>query len=455
MPFDRSMRNPHLVGPHLIVNYEGRDLNLNLNTCLSNVNGRFQWGGKEALSTAKGISLSGSMLSSELQQQGGRSIEAEIDLSQRIKVVSGRLQYVADAPPRPPVVLTAPALSPSPTLTAVDSPPSYDATFSQEYSEFKSAHKTTYSERSSSYFKFSLKDKPLRLVGSVVHAECRRAGQQGFMSSQLDLDLYIGVVDGKLVWGRTKFFTQCQNISLDKFILRADCKNDSGTTVKSTLDLSRYLQTYDGFLGVKVAIASTELSELFSEARWMKFKVVTEADSAGVLGALGEQAAFKTAFSALATTTSQHVVAEMTQELSAAAGQYVKDAVTDTVKAEMTEIVSDAITARVRGEITKKVDEVFAVARESILTACNDMVDAAANDVTLKYTQSIIGPMEEKIMAGCNNLIQHTLTEVSASAIAQFQERAEILMEREIVGASIRRAETQAALLKMLAATLS
>ncbi|KAF9060401.1 hypothetical protein BDP27DRAFT_1339691, partial [Rhodocollybia butyracea] len=42
--------------------------------------------------------------------------------------------------------------------------------------------------------------------------------------------------------------------------------------------------------------------------------------------------------------------------------------------------------------------------------------------------------MEEKIMAGCNNLIQHTLTEVSASAIAQFQERAEILMEREIVG---------------------
>ncbi|KAJ4000579.1 hypothetical protein F5050DRAFT_1708822 [Lentinula boryana] len=459
MPFPASWKNPHIVGgKFLVITFSNKDITLSLDTCLGNARGKFQWGGRDAMSNAKGASLSGSDLTAQLPHNG-RAVEAHIDLSERIKIISGRLVY---APPSANSDMTSPPSTTPATrnestasrsVSPSSPPPSYEDSFAEQFSEFKSSHKSSYSARSSSYFKFSLRDKPLRLVGSILHAECRRAGQKEYVHSELDLNSYIGVIDGQLVWGREGFFLVSQNIRLEEFTLHAECKTDSETTSHSSLDLSRYLQTYDGILGVKVATGTTEISTLFSEASWMKFKVVTEPDPVGVLGTLGDQAAFKTAFSALATTTSEHVVAEMTQELSVAAAQYVKSAVTDTVKAKMTEIVTNAVSARVREEITKKVDEAFAVARESVLKACYDMADEAANDVTIQYTQSVVGPMEDKITESCNKLVEYALREVSESAIGQFQERAEILMEREIVGAGIRRAETQARLLKMLAAT--
>ncbi|KAE9385419.1 hypothetical protein BT96DRAFT_1091269 [Gymnopus androsaceus JB14] len=77
-----------------------------------------------------------------------------------------------------------------------------------------------------------------------------------------------------------------------------------GETIKSTLDLTRYLQSYDGTLRLKVAKPSPELSSLFSESRWMKFKIVTEPDASVVI----QNAAFKDAFSSIAQTTVDYLI---------------------------------------------------------------------------------------------------------------------------------------------------
>ncbi|KAJ3755679.1 Cyanovirin-N, partial [Lentinula raphanica] len=89
-------------------------------------------------------------------------------------------------------------------------------------------------------FKFSVRD--LQLKGSVLQAKCRRAGQTEYIRSELDLDAHIGVIDGKLVWGREGFFSACKNVRIEEgFILSADCKTNAGDYVQSSLDLSRYL----------------------------------------------------------------------------------------------------------------------------------------------------------------------------------------------------------------------
>ncbi|KAJ3820324.1 hypothetical protein F5880DRAFT_1509457 [Lentinula raphanica] len=449
MPFPASYKNPRLVNRYLTVNVPGRgDLALDLDTCLGISRGNFQWGGRGGFSNATGQSLSGSDLTGDITYNS-RTVHAHIDLSERIRVINGKLVYAAPAvnseststttTPRSTAPITP---SPSPRSPGSPPPPSYEATFAREFSEFKQSHKSSYTARSSSFFKFSVRD--LRLNGSVLHAECRRAGHTEYFHSELDLNAHIGVIDGKLVWGREGFFSACKNVRIKEgFILSAECKTNAGDYVESSLDLS-----------LKVTAENSELSTFFSEANWMKFRVVTEPDPIGVLGTLGDKATFKNAFSTLAQTTSEHVIAEMSQELSVAASRYVKDAVTDTVKAQVTSIVSKAVSTRVQEEIGKKVDEIFATARESVLKACYTMADEAANDVTLQYTESVVGPMEEKITENCNQLVQYALKEVSESAIGQFQERAEIMMEREIVGAGLRRAQTQARLLQMLVETV-
>lgn len=118
----------------------------------------------------------------------------------------------------------------------------------------------------------------LSLKGSVLHAKGRKSGDKDrSVDLTLDLDTYVGVLDGRLVWGRKGFFSVSKNTRVEGFVLHADCeKLESETGVKtiehSTLDLSRYLQIYAGKLGVKVADTGEEMSDLFSEARWLKFK---------------------------------------------------------------------------------------------------------------------------------------------------------------------------------------
>lgn len=132
---------------------------------------------------------------------------------------------------------------------------------------------SSYSKRSSSYLEFSI-GNTLTLKGSILHAKGRKSGETDrTLNLELDLNSYIGVVNGKLIWGRTDFFAVCKNVRLEGFVLHAECEDDSQTRVSSTLDLSRYLQIYNRKLDVKVTDQTgVEMVDFFSEARWLKFK---------------------------------------------------------------------------------------------------------------------------------------------------------------------------------------
>ncbi|KIK55541.1 hypothetical protein GYMLUDRAFT_248589 [Collybiopsis luxurians FD-317 M1] len=449
MPFHSSWQNPHLINSFLTVKYAGKNVTLDLDSCLSVANGKLIWGGRGGFSALQNQSLSGSDFSGELEFQG-KSVTVYLDLSTNIQVKGGKLVYVATRTPSPKPVKrdSSRAVSPS-----ADPPPSYQASFFQEFKTYKSTHQQmTYSEQSSLFFKISV-GTTLRLTKSILSAECRDANGKPCPSSTLDLNSYIGIVNGKLVWGREGFFSACQSVRLEEFLLHAECEVDA-KKVTSTLDLARYLYVYDGMLGVKVHTDTTDLTKFFTEAPWMKVKVVTETNSDGVLGAVGEGAAFKTAFSSLAEASSKHIDAEITQEFYESANVYLKDMMENEVKTQMTEEFSNAVWTNIEDKISAEIEEAFSVAKKTVLTACKKMVNAAIEDVSVKYTESVVGPMQGRIVEACDKHMQSTIVGISASAIARFQERAEILLERELVAASVRRAQTQARLLEMFSATL-
>ncbi|KAF5389337.1 hypothetical protein D9757_003507 [Collybiopsis confluens] len=215
-----------------------------------------------------------------------------------------------------------------------------------------------------------------RLEKSILYAECKKPGEVKRVPSNLDLDLYVAT-----------FYSRDSS-----FVLHV---NDPQTTVKSTLDLSRYLYKVDCRLDIKVTV-----------------DIVSETNNDGILEAVGERAAFKTTFNALAETTSKHVVSEQ----------------------QMSKIATETISAKSRSGVSNR----------------DLMVNAAATDVAVKYTESVIRPMQGKIVRAVDKHVQEILTEVSATAIAQFQERAEIMMESELIAASARTAQTQAHILKAL-----
>ncbi|THU92906.1 hypothetical protein K435DRAFT_905117 [Dendrothele bispora CBS 962.96] len=442
MPFNpTTCHNPRLVEDFLTIecrcqNGQFRDSSLNLTTILGVVNGRFKWGGRGFFSHARNTSLAGSALSAELKN-GDRWEFDTVDLSAHIRDNDGVLE-VFGVTMDSPGVGPPPAFPKAPNASQTSSTTTRTTRFSSSSSE----------SRSSYYFKKTVSADKLRLQESVLHAECRKA-DGSLASSTIDLDEYIGVVSGKLVWGRKRFRSKCTNIRLEEYTIKVECRDEeTHSSVTADLDLTRYLQVYDGILGVKVAEASNaELSNLFSEARWMKLKVVTEPDASVVV----KNPAFKAAFSSLAELTSKHVVTEMSEDLEKSVAMEIKEAMGDKIKAQVTKVVAEALSEQVRSEMERKVEESFAVAKKAVIEACNQVVDAAVNNVTIQCTESIIGPMTDEILAKCDAAVSSTVKEVTDTAISHFQERVEILMEREIASAALRRARTEATFLKLMA----
>lgn len=97
MPFERTVRNPRLIKEYLTVDYKGSDgrvaqAAINLDSILGHSDGKFNWGGRNFTASARGISLSGSELSAELQYRGSW-FEDRIDLSQHIRLnKNGKLE---------------------------------------------------------------------------------------------------------------------------------------------------------------------------------------------------------------------------------------------------------------------------------------------------------------------------------------------------------------------------
>lgn len=114
MPFDSSFENVRLIKGYLTIVHQGKPLTLDLNGCLSAVNGSFKWGGNGGFKAAKNPSLiNGSMLryavflvalfilhsilivlfSAELPYGKGQWQKAQIELNTNIEVKDGQLVF--------------------------------------------------------------------------------------------------------------------------------------------------------------------------------------------------------------------------------------------------------------------------------------------------------------------------------------------------------------------------
>ncbi|THU84155.1 kinase-like protein [Dendrothele bispora CBS 962.96] len=248
----RTCRNPRLVGDFLIIECkredgEFKDSPLNLVTVLGITNGKFKWGGREFSSHARGICLSGSELSAQLKN-GDRWEFDTVDLSTHIRNNNGVLEIFgvtmesSDDDP-PPVYPRPPKTSQTSSTTT-------------RTSRFSSPSES----RSSYYFKKTVSADKISLQGSVLHAHCRKA-DGSFASSKIDLDEYIGVVSGKLVWGCKGFRSKCTHIKLEEYIIKVECcDEETHSSVTADLDLTRYLQVYDGILAQQQTQHTTEIS---------------------------------------------------------------------------------------------------------------------------------------------------------------------------------------------------
>ncbi|KAK1227136.1 hypothetical protein PQX77_009876 [Marasmius sp. AFHP31] len=455
MYFAGSCTHTRLEHFSLHVTHKGHDLSLDLDKCLGNENGVFRWGGHGFSSTARSLSLEGSVLTGELQMNDQKTwTRTKVDLSQEIHVVDGKLVFS----PKEQMLI--------PPQTPGTPPPAYQESFSERLRSFKSTRKSTttmttsgtysYEERSSAYMKFSVDN--LHLSGSVLSGRCLQSNGK-YENISFDLKDHIGVIAGQLIWGRKGFVSDCEpcSIHLQKdspWVLEAQCYCDHSHNAKavrkSTLDLSRYLHVFKGKFELKVIESSHELSEMFSEAKWMKFKVVTEPNPEFLL----DMSTFRASFRQLAESAVKHVVTEVTEEFKEMSAQHIRTVLKGDIEQEVTRTVTEVVTTQVKNLIEVEVEKVFVAAKKEVIKACHKMQETAIREITASYTNKVTQNMVTDLSRCVDTLIMQSMTEVSALAVAQFQQHAEILMERELGLATLRSAKTQANFLKSLAAQM-
>ncbi|THU80370.1 hypothetical protein K435DRAFT_809939 [Dendrothele bispora CBS 962.96] len=396
---------------------------LDLDRVLGVTNNEFKWGGSDLSKSARNFSVSGTTLRCEMDGTDGAQVEQEVDLAARIQCDETGTLEVFDT-----------------WVLVIDGSPLHR----QEYEEQSYSSYSTWStqaEWSSSYYLTSnLPQDQLKLENSLLIAEYKMPDEPP-ITSRLELNDHVGVMGHNLVWGRSGFFSVCKNVTLDGHTLKAEFRH-SGTNdvpASSSLDLARYIQVYDGRLELKVTESSDELSRIFSEVPWMRFRVVTVPLDASVMV---QRPSFKAAFSSLASRTSKHVEVEMKHTLAAEDSEsIIQDIQTSTkeeVKKEMTSFVERQV-----GEVQKKIDTAFAEAKQTIVTEYRETLETAMEEITTRC----IGSFKSRMT---NHLVSNTVKKVSDAAIGKFQERVEILIENEVISADLRRAQTEAAFLEFM-----
>ncbi|KAK7461349.1 hypothetical protein VKT23_008527 [Stygiomarasmius scandens] len=385
---------------------------------LGNNGGKLEWGGNGFYSSSRNTSLDGHLLKTELKH-GAKWVPAVLDLSSRFHLADGKWRF-SDTD------------LPSGLITP---PPPYTSSSSSSFRSYRETKKSSSSKtisRTSSFFQFKVSADKLSLRGSVlVHA-----------SSEIQLDNYIGIVSGRLIWGSKGFFKACGGrVSLNSYTLVVEFEKQ-----KLELDLTRYLQFHCDKISLKVTGPSPELSRLLTEARWMKFKVITEPD---VAEAAQGGKVIETTVQSLGET-SKIVVAEMTKELVEIGSKEIMASVTEKVKTETTRSIAAMITVEIEKTLEKQIEAAFAVAKSTVMQTCKLMVKQAAEQVIVTKKDTVIGPLTATIVAQCRKTITETIKEVTETARTDFQERVVVSLESELIWASIRRAQTRAAFLEMM-----
>lgn len=95
----------------------------------------------------------------------------------------------------------------------------------------------------------------INISGSTLSATCEKADGYTPKDTSIDLDQYIGNLDGTLSWGDEKFSLTCENIGLAQLlssrqlVLSAKCEKRDGITYdQSDIELDDHIANIDGTL---------------------------------------------------------------------------------------------------------------------------------------------------------------------------------------------------------------
>ncbi|KAF8965025.1 hypothetical protein BDZ97DRAFT_810070 [Flammula alnicola] len=89
----------------------------------------------------------------------------------------------------------------------------------------------------------------------VLSAECKKSDNKTWISSSINLDEFLGNVDGKFTLGGKGFSQSAQDITLADGVISAKLKNATGKYVDAKFDLSQHVHSNDGIIGAKGIIA--------------------------------------------------------------------------------------------------------------------------------------------------------------------------------------------------------
>ncbi|KAG8713207.1 hypothetical protein FRC09_018974 [Ceratobasidium sp. 395] len=96
---------------------------------------------------------------------------------------------------------------------------------------------------------FSRTSRDIRLEGSnILSALCNWKDKSSSERSQIDLDQFIGNIDGSFKWGDKSFSHSSSNISLNGSILRGSLRKIDGQMRRSSIDLDEHIANVGGVL---------------------------------------------------------------------------------------------------------------------------------------------------------------------------------------------------------------
>ena len=94
---------------------------------------------------------------------------------------------------------------------------------------------------------FTNSSSNIYLSGTTLYATCQDYDGNEHTSS-INLNNYIGNIEGTLTWGESNFAGSSSNFSLSGAVLSAECSDSDGNTHHSSINLNNYISNQEGAL---------------------------------------------------------------------------------------------------------------------------------------------------------------------------------------------------------------
>ncbi|TFK35023.1 Cyanovirin-N [Crucibulum laeve] len=336
MPFTDSCKSVTLTGTVLSAeckladNKTYKPASISLDKLIGNVGGKLTWGHVNFSQTCKDIVLKGSVLTAVCKTSDNKWVASELDLNAHIQNNKGLLEgvnihhhvdthavatkHVAPALNRSiSIASTASAASESSSLFSATSSTSSATTVAASSSSTTKTFSSSQFRSHSMQYTLEESCTLIKIEKGILYAECRLA-DGSCNSCSIDLNLYIGNINGCLEWDGIDFTKTCRNTTLDGYILITECRHPGKEDRWSTcrFDLRTRFRNERGIL-IFVEL-NRKLSTMLSEVPWMKFKVIAEPD----LSVFAHHPVIKETLVRIAETTVEHVTIEMSEKITRA-----------------------------------------------------------------------------------------------------------------------------------------